>query len=501
MNVFMLEFRIPKGYYANYYEHKYNEENFKREPVGLNQILQWKRQCEAEIAKRGLQFHDIGHGFNADSFGIDSSWRPSDPVDHNTELTEEQISFLALRGGKRALRGNCPNWTQFCMSNPGAQKMFAKAVADYAQNHSNEDYLHVALGDGGNGHCECENCKKSPSDYYVDLMNMVDEELTARGLSTRIVFAAYMDTSWAPTEGMIKNQDRFSLLFCPITRDYSTTLSDEPMEGKLTIPYVKNKLTFPKTLEEYFAYLNEWKESGWLGNCISYEYHFWVHQYLDVTGLDVAKVINEDVRVYKEKGINGIIEDGSQRSFFPSGLAFYTYARSLYNLNLSAEEIAKEYFEAAYGEGASEILAYMQELSAAIKYKYTQRKLSANQSISPFYNPEEAKCIKQTREITRRGREILKKYFNSDDRIRTVSVRLLWHHADFVDMLSDALYEKALGHDEEADKLINALRIEFGKREPEIEKYYDHFLEFYTQTIYLFNIRSNKEKLNIMGGQ
>ena len=161
LNVFMLEFRVPKGYYLNYYNHNYNGENFSKEPVSISQILQWKRQCEAEIAKRGLQFHDIGHGFNADSFGIDSSWRPSDPVNHNDELTEEQISFLALRNGKRELRGNCPNWTQFCMSNPKAQKMFAKAVADYAENHSNEDYLHVALGDGDNGHCECENCKRA----------------------------------------------------------------------------------------------------------------------------------------------------------------------------------------------------------------------------------------------------------------------------------------------------------------------------------------------------
>ena len=136
MNVFMIEFRIPKGYYSNYYLHRYNEENRAAEGVSLTQILQWKRQCEAEIAKRGLQFHDIGHGFNADSFGIDSSWRSGDPVDHNTELTEEQISIIALRNGKRELRGNCPNWTNFCMSNKKAQKMFATAVADYAEKHS-----------------------------------------------------------------------------------------------------------------------------------------------------------------------------------------------------------------------------------------------------------------------------------------------------------------------------------------------------------------------------
>ena len=60
MNTFMLEFRIPVSYYRRYYGHLYNEENRPPEPVTPSQVLQWKRQCETEIAKRGLQMHDIG---------------------------------------------------------------------------------------------------------------------------------------------------------------------------------------------------------------------------------------------------------------------------------------------------------------------------------------------------------------------------------------------------------------------------------------------------------
>ena len=45
------------------------------ENVSDRQILQWKRQCESEIAKRGLQFHDIGHGWASKAFGFDEDFR------------------------------------------------------------------------------------------------------------------------------------------------------------------------------------------------------------------------------------------------------------------------------------------------------------------------------------------------------------------------------------------------------------------------------------------
>lgn len=36
------------------------------------------------------------------------------------------------------------------------------------------------------------------SDWYVILLNEIDEALTARKLPTRIVFIKYYDTNWAP---------------------------------------------------------------------------------------------------------------------------------------------------------------------------------------------------------------------------------------------------------------------------------------------------------------
>ena len=51
----------------------------------------------------------------------------------------------------------------------------------------------------------------------------------------------------------------------------------------------------PRNLEEYFAYFADWKKAGWKGANISYEYHFWRHQYHDISGIELSKVINNDV--------------------------------------------------------------------------------------------------------------------------------------------------------------------------------------------------------------
>lgn len=414
----------------------------------------------------------MGHGFNYEPLGIATmdGWN----TDYDKLLTSEQRELIAEIGGKREVQ-YCLTNTNLCMSNPKARKLVCDYAVRYARNHTNVDYLHIWLADANNNHCECSECtRRRPSDWYVILLNEIDEALTEAGLNTRIVFISYMDTAWAPETEVIKNPDRFTLMIAPITRRYDVTLEGDDTEVKVE-PYVRNKLTMPPSLKAYFAYFDDWRRS-WSGSNISFEYHFWRAMWKDVTGLNIAKRLYEDVRVYKARGIDGILEDGSQRCFFPTGLALYVYARSMFDLSLSYKEIVDDYFEAAFGEVGKEFLSYLERLDSAFDYQYMIGRNSANEKVSAYYNPKIAEQLKKVYPIVDEGLKLIKEHYNSDYRVGTVSVRLLEYHAEYVKLLADCFTEKALGNDEAAQDKLDCLAERMGRHEAEIEKYYDHGL-------------------------
>ena len=154
---------------------------------------------------------------------------------------------------------------------------------------------------------------------------------------------------------------------------------------------------------------------------------------------------------------------------------FYTYARTLYDTSLSAEEIAKDYFETAFGEAADQFYTYLKKVGEAFDFYYLEGERSAEKEISPYYNPERAKALEAFGEIVKEGRALIDAHYNYSYRLGTASVRLLEYHLEFAEGMAKALAAKAVGKDEEAQDLYDALRIEFGKKEIYIEKYYDHF--------------------------
>lgn len=472
MNVFMMEFFVP-FYYHSYYDHEKNTENRMPESVTSTQILQWKRQCEAELSKRGLQFHDIGHGFTSYPFGINAENYPKD-ADINQYLTDEQRQYLAELGGERKIYRK-PTFTNFCMSNKKARSIVADYVVNYSKKHSNIDYLHVWLADGTNNHCECSECqKKTPSDWYMLLLNEIDEKLTEANLNTRIVFIAYVDTIWAPLEEKIKNPERFTMLFAPIHRSFAYSMPDG--RGKSVLkPYKRNGNVFPDDLASSFDYFDEWKKM-WKGANVAYEYHFWRHQCYDLSGLMQAKLIHEDVKLYKENDVNGIIEDGSQRSFFPHGLSFYTYARTLFDTSLSYEEIEEDYLSHIYGENWKEFRDYLKKIYEALPFEYFSRDEVAK--VGGHHQPEMEERIAKIREITKEGRLLIEKNSTCEYHVQALALNLLKFHADFCDMISDWMCANARGDVPRAKELYEIARVELGKRESAFERYYDHYLYF-----------------------
>ena len=477
MNVFMMEFFIPAIYYTRYYNHDHNQANRTPEPVSEAQILQWKRQCEAEVAKRGLMYHDIGHGWTMQPFGIDTAKRADTAEENEKAITPEQRQFIAMLNGERKLFGGIPNHTQFCMSNPKAREIIAEYVADYAEKNSHVDYVHVWLADGRRNQCECAECrKKIPSDWYVMLLNKIDEALTKRNLNTRIVYIAYAETIWAPEVDRLKNPDRFAMLFAPSTRKYSEPLRITDYNPSI-IPYDRNKNMVYKRTNELFWHFKDWTRE-WTGANLSYEYHFWYHQYRDVGGISLSKIINEDIKFYCKNNIHGVIEDGSQRCFFPTGLAFYTYARTLYDSSLSFDEIAEDYFRHAFGDDWKEFYNYLEKITKAFSHEFLSGNRNMETGRSPLYDPTMVDSLKTVKDIVAEGRRLIEKNYNSDYRVRTVSVRLLELHAKFAEGLAECLIEKVVGNDESAAAIFDKLRDECGKHELTFERWYDHGLVF-----------------------
>ena len=472
LNIYMIEFDNPFAYYKSYFNHKYNATTRPPEMLPYDQVLQWKRQCETEISKRGLMFHDMGHGWTAEPFGLASTegW-----TKREVELTEEQKSCVAELNGVRALRGGVALNTNPCMSNPKVRTTMATYIADYAEAASNVDYLHVWLADGSRNHCECEECRKMrPSDYYMMIMNELDEILTARNLDTRIVFICYVDTIFGPEKIKINNPNRFSLLYAPITRSYCSSVADDSVIAP-TPEYVRNKWKSPISAEDNLSYLRDWQKM-WPGPVFSYEYHFWRHQYADPSNLYIARRIYEDIRSLRFQGVDGYVEDGSQRSFFPNGLAIYTYAETLMDREVKFEDIVEDYFSHIYGEDWKQALAYFEKLADAFEFPYMEGENSADKEQGNYYNPAQAAKLETVRTLAAEGEALAKAHLLMPTRPQTISWRLMLRHCEYIIGVAETMALLAKGDHTASNTYGRAFCEEFGKHEFELERYYDHYL-------------------------
>lgn len=472
MNTYMIEFDNPYVYYRSYYDHVHNTVR-EPEPVAPETVLQWKRQCEVEIQKRGLRFHDMGHGWTAEPFGISSTggWAKSSEA----AVPAESRQYLAETNGKRQLHNGIPLNTNICLSNPEARRIMAEYIANYAEVQNNVDYLHIWLADDSNNHCECEECRKrNIADWYVMLLNDIDAELTRRGLDTHLVFIVYYDTFWAPVSQRIRNERRFSMLYAPITRLYTETYGVDADASRM-MPYELNHNRLPRGMAESLAYLKEWKKS-WHGDCFCYEYHFWRHQYFDPSGMYLPKLLHSDITALKKHGLSGIIEDGSQRSFFPTGFAFYVYGETLFDTAVSLEALTEDYFSHAFGAEWKSVVEYLQKIDARLDYAYLAGLKSADPEKGRRYAPEYAQRCAEIPAIVAAFKPVVERNLRQRYRASAVCWQVLRYHLEYVCGLADVVIPLATGDVEQARRAKEKLVDAFSRHEIYIERNYDYYL-------------------------
>jgi len=356
-NGYFIQFREAHTFFDRWYSHA-GSPILKGEHISIEQAREFTAEAVAEIKKRDLLYHAVGHGWTCEPFGIGGlGWE----ADH-AEQPEEVTQYLAEVNGERKLWHGVALNTNLCYGNAKVREMVTDEIVSYSEKHPEIDIMHFWLADGANNHCECELCRDTrPSDFYVQMCNELDKKLTAKGLKTRIVFLIYVDLLWPPEKEKIANPDRFILMFAPITRTYSEPYAVEDPLPPIP-PFVRNKLTFPRGVAENVALLRAWQKD-FPGDSFDFDYHMMWDHFRDPGYIPVAKILSQDIRGLKDIGIDGYVSCQLQRAFFPTGLPMTVLGRDLWNRDIPYDDIADDYFASAFGPDGKLAQGYLESIS------------------------------------------------------------------------------------------------------------------------------------------
>lgn len=357
MNTYFTQFFTPYTFFDRWYSHVYNPWRLPT-PVSRETVDRFVKDYQRELDKRGLLHHGVGHGWTAEALGLSGlGWQRE--ADDSVPADKEHL--VALIGGKRRLWNRVVLNTNLCYSSAEVQQLLVEKVKSYATAHPEMAYIHFWLADDGNNHCECECCQTAtPSDFYVDILNALDEALTEAGLSTKIVFLLYNELWWPPVKARIRNPERFTMMFAPIARTYSEAMHADA-EGTL-VPYERNKIRAPRSVGDALESLRAWQKI-FSGDSFVFDYHYMWDHVKDPGYYRMAQVLREDVENLHSLGLDGYISCQVQRTFMPNGLGMYLMGRTLWKGKTDFETESADFFRKTYGEDSELCRRYLQKLS------------------------------------------------------------------------------------------------------------------------------------------
>jgi len=468
LNTFFNEFLIPKKNYVNWYSRKYPSQKAP-EPRSDAEILAYHELLNREVKRRGMFLQAGGHGFNARFLG-----NPEIECDHEGTIviTDEKLEFLALVNGER-LKGRSPTTSELCYSRPDVQHGLARIVADYAEKRPEVDCLHFWFDDRSNNTCECERCRdKKPSEFFVQILNGIDRELTRRGLPTRIAFLIYQDLRWAPDVERFANPDRFVLMFAPSGRIYDDPYQLPP-PGLSLPPYQLNKNPGTRDVREHVAFLREWQRM-FRGPGFVYDYHMvWYHFY-DQGYYGLMEVMAEDIRRLPQMNLHGFVSCQNQKAFYPHGFPIYAHARLLWNPQSQVDDLARDYFQGAFGPEGALALEQMKTLSDLFSPQYFYRKSRAKDLVCPGDEGIPQK-LSRIAEVVQKFRPVIERNLSRGHPAHQLSWKYLSVHAGMVVPMAAALQSRAEGKSKDEANHWKAVRQYVIEHEAITENVFDFF--------------------------
>ncbi|MFD0705396.1 DUF4838 domain-containing protein [Alloscardovia venturai] len=445
-NTFFIQFENPYPFLKRWYEHEYNP-YIPKEEFSEDIASRMSKTIDELMQVRGIVHHRVGHGWTGEVLGYSSKFGWESGV----TLPEEKKPLVALRNGKRELYDGAPILTSLDFANPEVIDRMVDVVVDYATRRRDVDYLHVWLSDARNNICECDDCKKTTvSDQYVEFLNKLDEKLTQQGLETKICFLLYHELLFPPEKERIKNPERFTMMFAPITRTFERSYEDVDYEHCLKpIPqYVRNHVVLPNSLEENLAYLFAWKKV-FSGDSFVYDYPLGRAHYGDLGYMAIARTIWKDIRQLEKLGLNGYISCQELRASYPHNLPNYVMARMLWDNTGNYDELVQEYCEAAYGSSWRDVVSYLQDLSTFSSCDYFN-------AIGKRHNPELSQRYAVAKHVAQEFVDYLRKGLSQSaqchDSVQLHQWEILDAHRRYVIAISQALCHLAGGEEKLAQR-------------------------------------------------
>ena len=460
MNIFFTQLWRPTFALTRWYENKRSPAYI---PEGLTEEAEIAivREYERAIFKRGLNHHTMGHGWIPSILGEKTGiWHGASREDL---LTEENRELVAEIGGVRVLHNGSAVDTSFCYGNPRARSLIVDEVVKYAKAHPEVDTLHFWLADQPDNQCECELCRDTlPADFYVDMLNELDEALTKENIGTRIVFLAYLELFWTPKRARIKNPDRFILLFAPIRRPYERPLSAQT-EGEM-FPFARNAWKNPCTNFSALHYLNEWKNI-FPGECILFDYHLMWDMYNDLFGEESGRILGIDMAELPKNGMCGMISCQGMRLGIVGALPMRLMANALWSGVTDYKSECDRFYIDTYGEDADKC----RKAIAALKEALDPNILRGVRKIG---NEHIAVCKKAKKAIEKLTPTI-KAHTRDENFARRISYIYLECAINLGDMLLDFLIAAIEKNDSEAKRIWSDVLREIS----EIEALYPRALD------------------------
>ncbi len=474
MNLFMIEQIVPYNYMSRWYTHISNTK-LPHDDIPYEQYCDYCLRIEKLVKKVGMQLHVMGHGALNEPFGI----RHMVSGQHY-DVPEETKKAFALVNGKRELYGSSPFWTQLCMSQEWVQDRVVNWLADYLKEKPYIDFLHFWLADALNNHCECEDCvKKTPSDWYVDMLNKLDKRLTEQGNDSKIIFIMYIDTLWPPIASRLSNPSRFIMTTaCGTGRGYSA----ERRAGGIP-KWERNNFTLDEKLDVALNFVDGWKPI-FDGPKFIYEYWFYTSHYSDPGYMSFTRRLAHDVKTLCVTGFEGIMSDGSQRTFFPTGLPLSLFGEMLFDTSIDTENYINSYFADSFGDDFMLAKKYLESISALFDSSVMTQKTSVTvqdtgtgeelvKKAGIFGNEAAGDLIATLPSIVDEFAPIIRKNLDLEDKCHKESWRILTYHGEYCKGVSKIYYALSRNDTVLATKHFEELIDYLSSVELDIDLYFD----------------------------